>query len=284
MAPLWIARLIAIPCNQKAIRVSWSSMRYLLLALIVLFAAPAGASTDSTLGDAERLAARGERGKAIARLRQTIARDERRDTHNDPGIRCFLGILYLQENDLSRAHLYLSMCRYSWDQHMRERGAAAQRLLTPKLSASNLSPVEVVTQPEGARIEVSSLPGDFFQAPQQVWLRPGIHRITASTHTSGGVLIDAIAMIGTRNILDTVTTELKVADGNRALVQLDLLAERPAAPTAGSISFSSPDPGLIPAAPPPPVKRDSLLPAKYRKGLERTHAKNRDGQRPAGPR
>ena len=222
-------------------------MRPVLICLLLLMAAPAFGGTDPDIAAAERIAHTGQRRDAIARLRGALGRTD------TPERRCVLGVWYADTADLPRAHLYLSACSRAGDPGLRQRGEVLLRKVAKQLAATELSPIEVVTQPVGARVEIDALPGDWFMAPQQVWVGAGRHRIKA-TGSAGAA----------------ATSEVTVADGNRALVQLDLQAAAPPTAGAGRIDFSADGaPAPVHAGPPPPVKHDSLLPAKYRKGLGR---------------
>jgi hypothetical protein len=150
--------------------------------------------------------------------------------------------------DLARADLYLAACPTAADAALRTRGAAAQTAVTRALRASDLSPVEVDARPAGVRVTVDTLPGDAFTAPAKVWLPAGRHRFTAvgATGTAHGALT--------------------VSDGKRAMIVLELPRTRGPAPA--SVDFAEDAPTDIHAGAPPAVRHDSLLPARYRKGLK----------------
>jgi len=183
---------------------------------------------------------------AIARLRRALAE---RDT---PARRCELGILYAGAGDLPRAHIYLRACDEAHDEALAKRAAPSRTRVKKALAASDLSPIEVVTRPEGLRVEIDALPGDSFVAPAQIWLPAGTYRLRATA--VGGYKV--------------ATAQLKVADGRRALVTLESPRPAPRA-RAGKVDFSDEAATDVHAGPPPKVEHPSLLPAKYRKGLRR---------------
>jgi hypothetical protein len=209
--------------------------------------APSAPAPDRALTEADRLVARGKRTAAIAALRAALARTDSADR------RCALGLLYAgpepRDIDLPRAHLYLLACPAAGPDR-RARGAAARAAVDRALRDSDLSPVEVATAGDAPlRLTVDTLRGDAVTAPLKLWLPAGRHTLTGS---AGGRAASA---------------QLTVADGNRAMVILALPPPpRPAA--AGAVDFTDEEPGEVHQGAPPKVEHDSLLPSKYRKGVD----------------
>jgi hypothetical protein len=201
---------------------------------------------DPAIVDADRLAARGKRPAAIAALRRALAREDTADR------RCALGLLLAAppKPDLPRAHLYLLACPAARDPALAARGASARAGLDRTLRQSDLSPVEVATDGTPVRLTVDTLRGDAVTAPARLWLPAGRHRLT-------GVAADG----------RTASAELAVTDGNRAMVTL-ILPPPPRPAAAGTVDFGDDEPAEVHRGAPAKVEHDSLLPAKYRKGMK----------------
>jgi hypothetical protein len=209
-------------------------------------AAPSPPAADPAIVDADRLAARGKRPAAIAALRRALARSDTAER------RCALGLLLAAppRPDLPRAHLYLLACPAARDPALAARGASARAGLDRTLRQSDLSPVEVATDGTPVRLTVDSLRGDAVAAPARLWLPAGRHRLT-------GVAADG----------RTASAELAVTDGNRAMVTL-VLPPPPRPAAAGTVDFGADEPAEVHRGAPARVEHDSLLPAKYRKGVK----------------
>jgi hypothetical protein len=209
-------------------------------------ARPPAPAPDPAIVDADRLAARGKRPAAVAALRTALARLDTADR------RCALGLLLAappKTADLPRAHLYLLSCPAAADPALAARGASARISLDRTLRQSDLSPVEVATD-DTLRVTIDTLRGATVTAPARLWLPAGRHRLT-----------------GTAADGRTASAELAVTDGNRAMVTL-VLPPPPRPAAAGTVDFGDDEPAEVHRGAPKKVEHDSLLPAKYRKGVK----------------
>lgn len=116
------------------------------------------------------------------------------------------------------------------------------------------SPVELVVRPAGAdgHLTIDAFPGLPVSAGRHL-LPPGYYRVTATG--DGG----------------EVSYDLTVADGSRALVLIELPAV--ATSGAGVVDFTTGEPTAAMAGPPPVIRRGSLLPDRYLRGLGKPPAR-----------
>jgi hypothetical protein len=129
--------------------------------------------------------------------------------------------------------------------------AAIDGDLEARAEQKGWSPVEIVTEPDGGTVIVASAPELPFRAPRKLWLPPGDHELTA--------LVDGAPVVSVLVILK---------DGNRALARLELPVASVEPAGDGAVDFGEEGgAGDVARGPPPKQEFDSLLPARYRKGL-----------------
>ncbi|MBA3392829.1 MAG: hypothetical protein H0T89_09300 [Deltaproteobacteria bacterium] len=173
-----------------------------------------------------------------------------RSQRDDLAARCTLGAVYAKRGDLSRAHLYLEGCA---DAELPEDIAGdiakVTRDVKKRLRDGDLSPIEIVTKPDGLVVEISALPGETFTTPATVWVQAGTYEVKAVTTT--------------QIFTSPVTTGVR----SRAMVVIETEPKQKiTAPKAGTADFSD-ETAAEPqqSGPPPAVKRPSLVPDKYNK-------------------
>jgi hypothetical protein len=181
-----------------------------------------------------------------------------------PGIpaadeRCALGVLAAHAGDLPRAQLLLAACLApDVGGELRERGGQSRAKLARALRKSELSPVDLDTNPSGWLATVEGFPEAMVMMPYTPWLPPGKHVLrfapSAAALRAGGAAV--------------ITRELELARHSRG----SLFVEAPVAPRqavgTGTVTFEDEAALEAPhAGPPPPEKHRSMLPERYRKGL-----------------
>lgn len=149
--------------------------------------------------------------------------------------RCDDGAAALAKKDLSRAALYLDGCEDAQPRVVKE--------LRKQLEASNLSVVQIVSNPEGMDAEIDALPGEKLTTPATVYVPAGKHSVRAGALTN------------------TVETKAHA----RSVVILDAGGDKPApAPKDGVADFRDDAPSDTgDVGPPPEVKHRQMLPCKY---------------------
>jgi hypothetical protein len=205
-----------------------------------------------------RLAA-GKPAEAVPLLREALGAAAAADA---PAIGCELGVAYEQLRDLPRAFFFLDGCEAP------EPRAALERVRRA-LDRSQLAPVQLISQPEGASVVVTSPAlGERFVAPRDLWLPAGSYHF--ELHLEGH--IDQAVDL--------------VVDGPK---RTPVLVTMPVAPPSGgaqTVDFGEGEaagPGdMVATVDPRPIKRESLLPDRYRRGLGAT-ADADDGAGPARP-
>ncbi len=124
--------------------------------------------------------------EAVALFKEAFA------LHPDPEYQCSIGIAYRDLKDPARAHLYLGRCiARTTAPDRKEALAKVQAKLEADLRATHV-PVDVVVDPPGAQVTVSTWADDPFAAPWLVWLPPGAHTLdaTASGYQPGNQQIE----------------------------------------------------------------------------------------------
>jgi len=102
-------------------------------------------------------------------------------------VRCNIGVAYFKLERWAQAHLHLGLCLKHADT-LRASNIAemskAYAYVEKQLARGEFSQVAFDITPAGARVEISSLDDDGFNAPRVVWLPLGEHRIaiTAPGH------------------------------------------------------------------------------------------------------
>jgi len=199
------------------------------------------------LATAPGLARADGRADAIARHADADVAALRAQLPGDANVRCMLGAIYAARGDLSRASLYLQPCSNAdLADDIAQPVARARREVHAKLAASELSGIDVLTDPEGAWAEVDALPGERFQTPQMVWVAAGHHVVTA-TSAAGTAFTNAI---------DTKPH----AQGP---LMISLAAPPPTRVHAGSEDLSDDSAGDTETGPPPAVQHGSIMPQHY---------------------
>jgi hypothetical protein len=99
--------------------------------------------------------------------------------------------------------------------------------------------------------EIDALPGERFEVPTTLWLKPGTYEIRAA--------VDAASLDAKRGVMNRVTTEAH----KRTVVMLALPTIKAAEPRAGKADFDD-EPAERHDGPPPNIKHPSLIPAKLR--------------------
>lgn len=179
----------------------------------------------------------------------------------DVELRCALGVLHAHAGELSRAQLHLAACEQpTVCAPLRERGARAQAAVARALRASSaLSPLDLGTTPPGWVVTVEEFPESLVVTPHTLWLPAGPHRLRFAATAA------ALAAGGPDVIARPITTERHA----RAAVFVEAPVAVRKEPGTGKVSFEE-DVVREPqqTTRPPPEKHRSLLPARYRRGLE----------------
>ena len=174
---------------------------------------------------------------------------------------CALGLTHEKAGALVRAHLALSRCLADRSSPGDRQAAAraALRRVRGALEDGDHAPVAFSVKPPKAVLHVPPFTADApLAAPHEIWLPPGTHRYTASAP-------------GHDEIAGTIT----VGGRERILLAITLRRTRPAgtgAPSSPtSIDFGEDGPAVdepIIAPDPRPKKHESLLPDRFRRGLD----------------
>jgi hypothetical protein len=140
-------------------------------ALVLLLVAGAPAHADSLV----RAITRHDEGD-VAHLRSRLP---------DPNARCALGVVYIFRDDLTRAAVHLEGCAAA----RLEPGVAgwvklAVKRLDERLRMSELSAVEVTTEPAGLMVAIDTVPDELFATPAMIWLPAGRHELRVDASSS----------------------------------------------------------------------------------------------------
>jgi len=146
----------------------------------------------------------------------------------------------LKHQDLVRASIAAADCR----------DAAVRASIDGAAGAAGWSPVEIETVPAGATVTVEPALDTPFTAPRTVWLPPGRHEVRGLV--DGQPVVSALAI---------------ARGGKRTLVHLDVRVET-VTPRNGSVDFEEQGGGEVASGPPPKVELPSLLPERYRRGVD----------------
>lgn len=173
----------------------------LLLLLLLLLRAAAPAHADSLV----RAITRHDEGD-VAHLRSRLP---------DPSARCALGVVYIFRDDLTRAALHLEGCAAA----RLEPGVAgwvklAVKRLDERLRMSELSAVEVTTEPAGLMVAIDTVPDELFATPSLIWLPAGQHVLRvdeSSIAVTIGAREAAAAHLVVRLVDDTGMIDAQIA-------------------------------------------------------------------------
>ncbi|MBA3820372.1 MAG: hypothetical protein H0X17_15885, partial [Deltaproteobacteria bacterium] len=106
-----------------------------------------------------------------------------------------------------------------------------------------------MTKPDGLAAVISALPAEPITTPARVWVKAGTYAVTVTT--AAGVTVTAPVTAGVRS---------------RAAVLIDTTAVKPPTVKPGRVDFEQEQAAEAQqTAPPPAVKRPSLIPDQYRK-------------------
>ncbi len=153
----------------------------------------------------------------------------------------------MSADDVTRASILLGACAGAAP----DDAASLEGAIRQRATALGYSPIEVVTTPAGEPVVASVAPELTFTAPLKIWLPPGTHEL---------FLVDAD---GTRLASSQVVAE----GGSRAVVLLRRIADAPP-PGSAAVDFSDEAAGEVQTGGPEDVEFASLLPERYRKGLQ----------------
>ncbi len=199
------------------------------------------------LATAAGTAAADPRADAISRHADADVAELRAQLPGDANVRCTLGAVYAARGDLSRASLYLEPCSDAQlADDLAQPIARARREVRAKLATSELSGIDVLTDPEGVWAEVDALPGDRFQTPQMIWVPAGHHVVTATSATGAAFT----------NAIDT-------RPHARGPLMISLAAPPPTQVRAGREDLSDDSAGDTETGPPPAVPHGSIMPQHY---------------------
>jgi len=195
------------------------------------------------------LAARAEASplsEALARHADADVDALRARLPGDPPVRCTLGAIYAQRNDLPRAMLYLEDCA---DAELPDDIAMdvvrATRDVKKRLRDSQLSQLSIVTDPPGLPVELDALRGDKLTAPITIWVKAGPHTVRAG--------------VPGQQLVSSISTEAY----SRSTIYLGG-GIRPAPPTKdGRVDFTEENATEQTSGPPPDIKRPSMIQGKY---------------------
>ncbi len=166
----------------------------------------------------------------------------------DAAVRCTLGAVYAARADLPRAALHLAGCADAdLPGELAPVIARAVRETRTRLRASELSELQILTDPAGTPVEVSALPGEPLTGPVTVWVPAGTYTVRATR--SNGAIVEA-----------TITTH----PYSRAMVPIDARITAPAPTRTGQVDFTEDTATESSAGPPPDIKRPSLMSDKQR--------------------
>jgi hypothetical protein len=116
---------------------------------------------------------------AIAKHDDDAVAGLRAQLPGDAALRCALGTVYSERNDLSRADLYLAGCdAATLPAELADSVARAVRTTARALRDSDLAGLDIIVEPKGATVDadVDALRGEMFAAPRVVWVPAG-HRV-----------------------------------------------------------------------------------------------------------
>lgn len=156
------------------------------------------------------VAAASPHSDAIARHSDADVAALRAQLPGDSAVRCTLGAVYAQRNELPRAMLYLEDCA---DAELPEEIAMdvvrATRDVKKRLRASELAQLTIVTDPAGMTVDLDAFAGEKLTAPVTVWVKAGVHTVRAGTQLQNTVSVDAYSRTtvyvggGTRKLATT---------------------------------------------------------------------------------
>ena len=170
---------------------------------------------------------------------------------------CALGLAHEKAGLMVRAHLALSRCLAGRATPADRQAAAraALRRVRAALEDGDHAPVAFSVKPPGAVLHIQPYTSDApLAAPHEIWLPPGTHRYTVSAPGH-----------------DDLAGAITVGGRERILLPVTLRPTAPAGTGSSSIDFGEDGPAVdepIITPDPRPKKHESLLPERFRRGLE----------------
>lgn len=184
--------------------------------------------------------------EALARHAEADVATLRAQLPGDASVRCTLGAVYAQRNDLPRAMLYLEDCAdAALPEDIEMSVVRATRDVKKRLGASQLATLSIVTDPAGMPIEVDALAGEPLVAPITIWLKAGAHTVRAG--------------VGADQIHQSITLEAY----SRQTMQLGTGVQVAPLVKAGRVDFTEENATEQTTGAPPDVVRPSLVKGKY---------------------
>jgi hypothetical protein len=147
--------------------------------------------------------------------------------------RCAKGVELAKSGDLPRAALYLDGCTGD------DAERASAQVMT-KLRASQLSALEISSEPSGVTVETDALPGETLTTPAEIWVKAGTYKL----HSNGR---DSQVTLAAHSRTTVILTAPKPATG----------------PRTGHVDMTDGPSDPPVAGPPPAQKHPSLVPCKY---------------------
>ncbi len=132
-------------------------------------------------------------------LAEALARHSAADVENlrsqlpgDAALRCTLGAVFAQRNDLPRAMLYLDDCAdAALPDDIAMDVVRATRDVKKRLRASELAQLSIVTDPPGMTLDLDAFAGEKLTAPVTVWVKAGVHTVRAGAQIRNTITVDA---------------------------------------------------------------------------------------------
>ncbi len=165
----------------------------------------------------------------------------------DASLRCALGTVYALRSDVPRAALYLVDCAEATLSEDIARDVLRQ-VREIKLERRELAELSIASRPGGMKVELEALAGEELITPVTVWVKPGLHTVTAS---SDG-----------KTVRSTITAQAYT----RGTIWLDAGAPSTTpAPRDKTVDFADENAReTTQSGPPPDIKRPSIMSDKYR--------------------
>ncbi|MBA3456267.1 MAG: hypothetical protein H0T42_24415 [Deltaproteobacteria bacterium] len=181
--------------------------------------------------------------EALARHSAADVAALRAQLPGDAAVRCTLGTVYALRDELPRAMVYLDECTDAELPADIAMGVVrATRDVKKRLRASELAQLSIVTDPPGMIVELDALAGEKLTAPTTVWVKAGPHRVRAGTEIQNTITVEAYS---------------------RATIYLVATPRKEAVTTDGRVDFTEDNATEQTVAPPPDIKRPSLVQGKY---------------------
>lgn len=130
--------------------------------------------------------------EAIARHSAADVAALRAQLPGDAAVRCTLGAVYAQRNELPRAMLYLEDCAdAALPEDIEMTVVRATRDTKKRLGSSEHAQLSIVTDPPGMTVELDALAGEKLTAPITVWVKAGKHTVRAGEQIQNTTTVEA---------------------------------------------------------------------------------------------